>query len=517
MIEFTYLSNLDLMDTYKNPQQCQIQQATIEKIIQVLSRAENKSLVWNFVYFIKNKTSFKAKQNSEWHKKILCFLFFGIQIQHNLLNNLDGCDSYLMYIDEKSHPTITSSSPKGKEGDELFIIDLTERLSILTAWRQRLYSKQSQNTNGQTENDIERANKSIAQLEKQRLERLAVSGESRQPLTYEEVEVPGDGHCLYTAVGLYVGRDQKQLRGQVADELESQLQTYEPFLELKSQQTSKQYIEGVRSGSEWAGNAEIMALMHLLQRPIIVVRPGENSQRRIQNLTDAERKYSVKEPILVKYNDKNHYNGLILVAQGNPNAPLQNQKSALEEKLTTLNTSHTRLDGQNWLNPRDRLNESRKKLNEKLKDKNLFKTDIEKRIRAIREYHDEVKKILQDILNHCIDLIIPPLDPPKFCLTALGSASRKELLPYSDLECLLLVDDSKDKNWDEPELTPKAKYLKLWYDFFQFFMLTFGESMNKTPGFQLDMGGHPTSLEHRQTPVNLMQTLKNLPLAKNKF
>ncbi len=76
MIEFTYLSNLDLMDTYKNPQQCQIQQATIERIIQVLSRAENNSLVWNFVYFIKNKTSFKAKQNSEWHKKILCFLFF---------------------------------------------------------------------------------------------------------------------------------------------------------------------------------------------------------------------------------------------------------------------------------------------------------------------------------------------------------------------------------------------------------------------------------------------------------
>ena len=45
-------------------------------------------------------------------------------------------------------------------------------------------------------------------------------------------------------------------------------------------------------------------------------------------------------------------------------------------------------------------------------------------------------------------------------------------------------------------------------------MLIFGESMNKTPGFQLDMGGHPTSPQHRQTPVNLMQTLKDLPVSE---
>ena len=169
-------------------------------------------------------------------------------------------------------------------------------------------------------------------------------------------------------------------------------------------------------------------------------------------------------------------------------------------------------DEQDWFNPRYRLNESRKKLNEKLKEESLFKTDTEKRIRAIREYNDEVKKILQDISNLCMDLIIPPLEPPQFCLAATGSTSRKELLPYSDLECLLLVADTKDKNWDELELQPKAKYLKLWYDFFQFFMLIFGESMNKTPGFQLDIEGHPTSLQHRQTPANLMQTLKDLPI-----
>jgi hypothetical protein len=274
MIEFIYLSNLDLIDTYKssemkmvmkNPQQWQIQQAVIERIMQILSKAENKSLVWNFIYFLKNQTPFKARQNFEWYKKILCFLFFAIQVQHNFFNSLD------------------------------------------------------------------------------------------------------------------------------------------------------------------------------------------------------------------------------------------------EEKKD---------DGQSWLNHRLRLNESRKKLNEKLKEESFFKTDIEKRTRAIREYNDEVKKNLQDILNICTDLIIPPMDPPQFCLVAIGSASRKELLPYSDLECLLLVGDSKDKNWDETELPPKAKYLKLWYDFFQFYMLSFGESMNKTPGFQLDIGGHPTSLEHRQTPLNLIQTLKDLAVSE---
>ena len=249
-------------------------------------------------------------------------------------DKLLGCDSYLMFTDEKSrYPILTSSSPKEKERNELLVIDLTERLSILTAWQKRLFSKQPQSPNGQTKKEIDRIDKLIAQLEEKQ---LAASSESKQPTSsstgYEEVEVPGDGHCLYTAVGLYVGQDQKQLQGKVADELEVKLQTYEPFLELKSQQTSEQYIESVRSGSEWAGNAEIMALMHLLQRPIIVVRPGQNAQARIQNLTEAEKKYSAQKPILVKYNGTNHYNALVLVAPQN----------------ITSNTSHTQLLNQHF-------------------------------------------------------------------------------------------------------------------------------------------------------------------------
>ena len=254
-------------------------------------------------------------------------------------NSSEECDSYLLYVDEKgSFSSISSlSSTNSRKGNELLVIDLTERLSILTVWRDKLSLKQSQSFSGQTKKEIERVDKLISQLEKQR---LAASSESKQPTPispYEEVKVPGDGHCLYSAVGLYVGKDQKQLREQVAHELESKPHTYEPFLELKSQQIPKQYIDGVRSGLEWAGNVEIAALMHILQRPIIVVRPGENSQLRAENPTKLEKQYATKGlPILVRYNGKNHYNALILVVQDDPNPTILPYQKRIEAKLAQL-------------------------------------------------------------------------------------------------------------------------------------------------------------------------------------
>ena len=169
-------------------------------------------------------------------------------------------------------------------------------------------------------------------MEKQRLG--AASSESKQSTAisnYEVVKVPGDGHCLYSAVGLYVGKDQKQLPEQVAKELESKLNDYKNYIELKFLQTPKEYIEGVQRGSEWAGYAEIIALTRILQRPIIVVRPNEIPQLRIKNTKPEEKEYYGRGvPILVSYNDRNHYDALILVAQDSP-LPLS-QKS---------NTNHT--------------------------------------------------------------------------------------------------------------------------------------------------------------------------------
>lgn len=209
----------------------------------------------------------------------------------------------------KSDSSHTSSFLRRKE---LLCISLAENLSILTHYRQKL----SQNPNSQNEKEINRLGQLIVQLREEQLEAYSELKQSTAVLTYKEVGMPGDGHCFYHAVGIYVGQDQKQLRGLVANEIESNLKKYEHFLELKQQQTTKQYIESVRNRSEWASNAEITALMHILKRPIIVVRPGENPQFRVENPTEAEKLYADKgAPILVKYNGTNHYDALILVVR----------------------------------------------------------------------------------------------------------------------------------------------------------------------------------------------------------
>ena len=213
-----------------------------------------------------------------------------------------------------SYPTNVDENGRKQKRNEL----LTEKLSIFIAYRSKLLLKQSKSQNGQNEKEIEHLDQLISRLKKQQ---LSASSESKQSIsisTYEVVKVPGDGHCLYSAVGLYVGKDQNQLREQVAKELESKLPTYESFMELKSHQTPQQYIKSVRQGLEWAGDVEITALMHILQRPIIVVHPGEDPQKRLQNPTEVEKQYSAKGlPILVNYNGINHYDALILVVQDN--------------------------------------------------------------------------------------------------------------------------------------------------------------------------------------------------------
>ena len=238
---------------------------------------------------------------------------------------IEECNSYLIYIDKNNNPLpMTALSLKGKES-------LTEQLTILTQHRYQLFKKHSRSQNGQIEKEIERLDQLIAQLKDKELKAARESKQSTSISTYEEVEVPGDGNCLYSAVGIYVGKDPQQLREEVANELK--LENYKLFLKLSSQQTSEQYIEGVRNGSEWGGNAEVTALMHILQRPIIVVYPSENPQVRAQNPTEGEKLYFDKGvPILVRYNGINHYNALILIAQNNPHA----SSNTLEAKLTQL-------------------------------------------------------------------------------------------------------------------------------------------------------------------------------------
>ncbi len=117
--------------------------------------------------------------------------------------------------------------------------------------------------------------------------------------------IPGDGHCLFHAVGLYLGETQAWLRRIVAAHIEHNLDDFRDFLARPDGKTVTDYIEDVRKGKEWASHVEIEVLMRLLDRPIMVVNP-EGS---LVNDQDAHR--FTGEPIFVYYTD-NHYDSLIL-------------------------------------------------------------------------------------------------------------------------------------------------------------------------------------------------------------
>ncbi len=81
-------------------------------------------------------------------------------------------------------------------------------------------------------------------------------------LQYEPI--PGNGHCLYNAVGLYLGRSQEALRAEVADYIEAHLHETEFTGILNALipegSTIHDYVRDVREGVEWADNLEIFIL-----------------------------------------------------------------------------------------------------------------------------------------------------------------------------------------------------------------------------------------------------------------
>jgi tetratricopeptide (TPR) repeat protein len=232
--------------------------------------------------------------------------------------------------------------------------DLKEKRRLLADRRAVLQQKQAKVHHAKAEKELENLDQGIgwinAQL--QALEENSIDipngvletkhsstpvSASHPPQAYLELSIPGNGDCLYSAVALYVGQDQQQLRNQVADKLETK--EYKPFLELASGQTAEAYIEGVRRRrGEWAGQAEIRALMSILQRPIIVIRPGQNAQDRVRSPDKrlGEDQYLGRGiPIPVKYNGHNHYDALVMIEdQSYPLKSSQNPKKG-EDKQTS--------------------------------------------------------------------------------------------------------------------------------------------------------------------------------------
>ncbi|MGE3920846.1 MAG: OTU domain-containing protein [Gammaproteobacteria bacterium] len=132
------------------------------------------------------------------------------------------------------------------------------------------------------------------------MSRISNGGLKYQPL-------PGDGHCFYRAVSLYLDLDAQTLRNIVASNIEHNLSHYVGIIRVMNpHQTPQDYINAIRNGEEWADNLEIAILMEVLNRPIVIMSPDGS----IRNKTDIGQ-YS-GEPIFVYYNGHNHYDGLTL-------------------------------------------------------------------------------------------------------------------------------------------------------------------------------------------------------------
>ena len=121
-------------------------------------------------------------------------------------------------------------------------------------------------------------------------------------LTYEPVL--GDGNCFFHAVGLYLGKNQNELRQSLSEYVQNHKDDYLNFMELSGGETPEEYIAGIKDRA-WANHLEIEALMSLLQRPILIITPDS----KIRNQEDASR--YVGDPIFVYYNDENHYDALL--------------------------------------------------------------------------------------------------------------------------------------------------------------------------------------------------------------
>ena len=126
-------------------------------------------------------------------------------------------------------------------------------------------------------------------------------------LSYQPV--PGDGHCLYHAVGLYLGKDQNELREFVARHIEGNPEDFLELLAALKLGTVGNYVKSLRAGIEWADNIELVILMKIFKRPIVVIGPDG----KIRNSVDLVGQEG--EPIFVFYNGHNHYDAYTVLSE----------------------------------------------------------------------------------------------------------------------------------------------------------------------------------------------------------
>jgi len=145
--------------------------------------------------------------------------------------------------------------------------DEIERQNKLEKARRKREAKKDKERKRQEELEREaaEAGPSMRQTELEALETQL------KPLSLKIVEIPSDGNCLYRAIAAQCDSDYIKIRGLCADILSSKEDEYAPFCEYTDTiATFEQYVDCVRSSSEWGGHLELRAVAEGLKRSIVV-------------------------------------------------------------------------------------------------------------------------------------------------------------------------------------------------------------------------------------------------------
>ena len=98
------------------------------------------------------------------------------------------------------------------------------------------------------------------------------------------------------------------------------------------------------------------------------------------------------------------------------------------------------------------------------------------KITRVEKIQDEVystyKDIMSEVAHYCLD--IQGQAPCKFVLVGMGSLARKEVTPYSDFECIILLEQGVQK---QPNYEDILEYFRWFAVIFQIILISLGETI----------------------------------------
>lgn len=142
----------------------------------------------------------------------------------------------------------------------------------------------------------------------------------------------------------------------------------------------------------------------------------------------------------------------------------------------------------NWSEFRHQLEAMRNDVNVQELSQNLLNPDYVAGVQA--NINTRLVTLVRAVFDYCVEMVGDP--PCPFSVFGLGSLSRGEAAPYSDLEYGFIIQD---------EAKRESNYWKDLWTIFEFTFICFGERV----GFHTDDQGSPKTPTFRGTPAQLVE------------